>query len=728
MKIIYRITIVFLIIFVIFVSYLSIIGIETNKFNNQITKKIQEIDSDLKIELKKIKIILNPLELKLNVKTIGPKLNIKGKILEIENIKTQIQLNSILNKNFKIENLNISTKSVKVADLVSFLRIISKKPELYVLERFIKKGFLIADINLNFDENGRIKKDYKLNGFVKDLDLKLIDKYQVKKLNFIFNYEKNNLNFKNIDFSFNNLDFFSDLLLIQNNKDDFLIQGEIDNKKISLEERNVELFIKPYFSFLDVKKIEFVSKNKFSFKVNKKLEFSDFELLSKIKLNNAIFLNNFNLKNNFSEIKKNLKLSDHNLQIEYKNKNFIIFGEGNILLQNKIDKLKYSINKKEKIFNFETSLELNNNPFKIDILDYKKNKSSQAKIKIKGESKNNKTNFDLIEIEDNDIKLRIKDLKINDKLQILDLKKADIDYYDNKNKKNKFNFSKEKDQFILKGNAFNAEKLIKDLLLNDRKKKSLVKADFMLKIDLDRLYLDKDYFLENFTGFLFFNNDEIIKGNLIGSFLDNKKLKFTVNSNNSEKITTLFTDKAKPIINNYKFIKGFNGGKLDFLSSKSGRTSISTVKVYNFKLKELPFLTKILTLASLQGIADLLSGEGIRFDEFEMNFTSNDNVIEIKEIYAIGPAISIMMDGYVEKNKLISLRGTLVPATTINKVIGSIPILGKILVGSKTGEGVFGVSFKIKGDLKNPETTVNPIKTLTPRFITRTLEKINKTN
>ena len=52
------------------------------------------------------------------------------------------------------------------------------------------------------------------------------------------------------------------------------------------------------------------------------------------------------------------------------------------------------------------------------------------------------------------------------------------------------------------------------------------------------------------------------------------------------------------------------------------------------------------------------------------------------------------MEGYVEKNKLISLRGTLVPATTINKAIGSIPVLGKILVGSKTGEGVFGVSLR----------------------------------
>ena len=86
------------------------------------------------------------------------------------------------------------------------------------------------------------------------------------------------------------------------------------------------------------------------------------------------------------------------------------------------------------------------------------------------------------------------------------------------------------------------------------------------------------------------------------------------------------------------------------------------------------------------------------------------------------------MNGYVEKDKLISLRGTLIPATTINKVIGSIPLLGQILVGSKTGEGVFCVSFKIKGPQENLETSVNPIKTLTPRFITRTLEKIKKTN
>ena len=109
-----------------------------------------------------------------------------------------------------------------------------------------------------------------------------------------------------------------------------------------------------------------------------------------------------------------------------------------------------------------------------------------------------------------------------------------------------------------------------------------------------------------------------------------------------------------------------------------------------------------------------------------MVYSKKGSLITIDEIYAIGPAISIMMEGYVEGKKLISLRGTLVPASTINRTISSLPLIGDILIGKKVGEGVFGVSFKIKGPPKDLKTTVNPIKTLTPRFITRTLEKIKK--
>ncbi len=227
--------------------------------------------------------------------------------------------------------------------------------------------------------------------------------------------------------------------------------------------------------------------------------------------------------------------------------------------------------------------------------------------------------------------------------------------------------------------------------------------------------------------------DSLLMGNKCGAhtvpYIKNKNADSNIaHEATTSKITTVFTSHAKPLVKKYKFIKGFEGGSLDFYSISKNKKTNSNLKLYDFKLNEVPALTKLLTLASLQGIADLLSGEGIRFNEFEMKFNKDKGLMTIEEIYSLGPSISVLMDGYIQKDELTSLRGTLVPATTINKVIGSIPLLGDILVGKKAGEGVFGVSFKIKGYPKDLKTTVNPIKTLTPRFITRTLEKVKKSN
>ena len=248
-----------------------------------------------------------------------------------------------------------------------------------------------------------------------------------------------------------------------------------------------------------------------------------------------------------------------------------------------------------------------------------------------------------------------------------------------------------------------------------------------MTVKISKTYLNNLTFIKNLNGNIKLKNNKIFKLNLKSFFPNNKRLTLSINTNaNDEKITTLFSDYPKPLIKKYKFIKGFDEGVLDFYSITKNNISNSVLNIDNFKIQELPILAKLLTLSSLQGIADLLTGEGMRFTVFEMKFSNQKDLMTIEEIYAIGPAISILMDGYIESKKLISLRGTLVPATTINRTIASIPLIGNILVGKKTGEGVFGVSFKIKGSPKNLKTTVNPIKTLTPRFITRTLEKIKK--
>ena len=84
-----------------------------------------------------------------------------------------------------------------------------------------------------------------------------------------------------------------------------------------------------------------------------------------------------------------------------------------------------------------------------------------------------------------------------------------------------------------------------------------------------------------------------------------------------------------------------------------------------------------------------------------MKFSNKDKLMTIKEIYAIGPAISIMLEGYIQSKKLISLRGTLVPATTINRTISSIPLIGDILVGKKLEKEFLVLALRLKAHQEN---------------------------
>ena len=727
MKVISKFIIVLFFLIIASLSYLSLIGIETDRFNSQILNKIKNIDENIEIELKKIKLVLDPLKLKLNVKTVGSKLKKQNKIIEIENIKTQISLKSIITKQFSIENLEISTKSLKIKNLISFIRTFENSPELFILEKTVDNGYLIADVKIEFDSSGKIKKNYEINGFIKDAKLSFLKKYTIQKLDLVFDYQKDNLVLGDISFSLNDLNFFSDKISLKKKNDNFLIEGKADHNLINMDEKNLDLFIKPFFSKLDIKKIKFSSGNSFLIEISKKFELKNFEIRSEMLIKEFSTKNNFDLKDIFPDIKKDILFLDNKLSIEFKKDYFNIEGKGDILIQDKKDNLEFSINKKDGILNFKSSLKIKDNPFLIDFLNYKKGKKGEVHIQYKG--RKNAKNITLIKefsLNEGENKIELKNILFNQKFEITKFESMNLDYIDIDLKKNLLNFSNKKDSYYLKGAYFNANKLIDDLLFDEKDNPKIFNINSKIAIDIDKIQLDNEHNLSKFIGNITYKNKEIVKANLTGNFSDNKKFKFTINTNQNNKITTMFVDKAEPIVRKYKFIKGFDEGSLDFNSSKKFDESVSQLKIYDFKLKELPVLTKILTLASLQGIADILSGEGIRFDEFEMNFKNKGNLMTIEEIYAIGPAISILMDGYVEKNKLISLRGTLVPATTINKFIGSLPVLGKILVGSKTGEGVFGVSFKIKGPPKKLETSVNPIKTLTPRFITRTLEKIKK--
>ena len=331
----------------------------------------------------------------------------------------------------------------------------------------------------------------------------------------------------------------------------------------------------------------------------------------------------------------------------------------------------------------------------------------------------------------------LKEIKLNKKFEIISLSKSKEGFYnvsvktysdpDSGKMLNNDFYITNTDKLIISGNLFDAEPLLKSLYKTDGKK--IFSKDFNneLKVNFNKAITGTNDEVSNISMIASIKKGSYNKLSLKGNFSENEIIEmsiYQVDVNN--RTLQVISDRARPFIKNFDFIKGFEDGKLEYESTISEEETKSNLLITDFKVSKVPALAQLLSLASLQGIADTLSGEGIRFESFEMKSNSKDNVMNIEDALAMGPAISILLEGYVDKGKTVSLRGTLVPATKLNSIIASIPVLGDILVGKKTGEGVVGVSFKMKGPPKDIKTTVNPIKTLTPRFIVRAVEKMKK--
>ena len=728
-KRLFKFVIYLIVLLLILVFYLSYFGIETNKFNNLIEERVSKTDPNLRIELKKVKIFLNIKNFSVNVSTFDPILYVGNNLINLKKLSINLSINSYLKDNFVIENVKLSTPKIEIKNLIKSIRLYRNNVQLFILEKIVKEGSVKINIDSEFDQNGKIKDNFILEGLLENTNLKLLNKDEIKNINFTFQATKDQYLFEEIKLKFKELNLKSKKISLSNKKGNFFVEGQFENSKQKINSDFLFLLFKNLgIEKLNIKELVFGSKNLISFKMNKKFEFSNLKVNSEINLEELNFKPN---QKNYYKFDSPIKIKNNILNINYNKNEWSVSGEGKYSIDEKFDNIKYSISSTNKIFKFKNSIGLNNAAIKIKLLNYKKNKDQEAKLNFEGEyKKNNFLKFNNITYTENENFLKLTKILLDKNFKLVKLNKLNLNFINANNKENNIFLSKSNNDYKLESDNFDSSIFLDNLLNNSddfKFSKVFQNLNSNISVDFKKTFLDENTYINNLAGNIKFKKNKITKVSLNSKFFDNKELNFSVRTNdNGEKITTLYSGNATPLVKKYKFIKGFSDGNLDFYSIKKNNISKSQLRIYDFKLKEVPVLTKILTLASLQGIADMVTGEGIRFNEFEMNFTNKGTLMTIEEIYAIGPAISILMSGYIESKKLVSLRGTLVPATTLNKVIGSLPLIGNILVGKKTGEGVFGVSFKIKGPPKDLKTTVNPIKTLTPRFITRILEKIKK--
>ena len=728
-KILKIISVIFLFLLLL-ISYLSFFGIKTEVFNNEIKDSLSKINKEVKININEVSYLLNPLNFNLDITTENSEVLLKKHQLDLEKVKLNVSIKSLFKKKLLINKIKLSTKEIKLKNLIIPLREIYNSPQLFILNQIVKEGNIAIDVNINFDNQGKIKDDYQIKGFINKAKIDLLNKFTIKDLNFLFTVNKKKYELSKITSLLNEIKFSSPFIEIEPNEDSYLIKGKILSKDLRLESKDLENIFKNKTNDFHFKKTDFSFESFFSLNINNRLKIDNLSIKSNLNLDKAkIVEKRVNFKPYFLNSSDEIDFNNHKINIDYNKDQLIIEGNGKVSFSGKTDQVVYKFIKNDNKISFDTSLNIKNNPLIIKFLDYKKKEGVDSTILAKGQIENNGSiKFDLISLKENSNLILINNLNLSKTFKIIDIDLAKIEYKNNKNYLNRYNLKKINSNYIIKGDSLDLSKIINNIMdTNDNSLNIFNNFNSKIDVNIKKTFIDETNYINNLSGFIKFKNNKVDNLKLNSFFSNNKKISLTINTNKAlETSTQLIADYPKPLIKRYDFIKGFEEGYLVFNSIKKDNESNSVLIIDNFKIQKVPIFAKILSLASLQGIADVLTGEGIRFTNFEMRFSNKKDLTTIEEIYAIGPAVSILMDGYIESKKLVSLRGTLVPATTINRNIASIPIIGDLLIGDKVGEGVFGVSFKIKGPPKDLSTTVNPVKTLTPRFITRTLEKLKK--
>ncbi len=725
-KVFFRLSVLILFLIASFIVVLSTTGIETNKFNNVISKKIEENNKNIFFKFEKIKFKFDLNDISLFIETNNPEIDYKKTTIPLKNIKVYLDLIALIKSQPKIEKIILSSKELDINDLKKISVKLKPSNITSFINNKIKKGKINTELELYFKEDLDLT-NFIAKGEVKEIETIIGKNISLKRTNFNFFFDKSDILIKNINGQLNDTQIRNgDIRIEKENK--IKIQSSFESS-IDINENN----IKNYLAYLKKNqylneqiKIQANLNNTVNIVLDKTYKVEDYEIKSQGRIKDLNFILNNSVKspflvNDISEV--TLKETKTSIRIGFDKKNKIDL-EG-----------KYKLNKQNyQNYIFKYSLEKNNSnidvnfkfsePVSINFINYQKKKDMVAEISTNFDLKGGIIFFQKIDYKENKNHIFIENLKIK-KQNLESIKKFKIKTFNNNILNNDFALDFGKTIYIKgkKYDATNLNKILNQKTNNDFLKKVTKKID----INIENIQTPLTDQLYNFKLLGNLKNGKFIKISSKGDFGNDKYLDISLkNDNNNKKYLEVYSDIPQALLSEYSFFKGLSGGKLTFSSILDKDSSTSKLLIENFKIVNAPGVVKLLSLADFGGLADLAEGEGLSFEKLDLNINKDKNILKLNELFAVGPSISVLMDGYQDSNGLTSLRGTLVPAKNLNNLLSKIPVIGDIIIPKEVGEGLFGVSFKMKGTPGKIKTTINPIKTLTPRFISKALERSKK--
>ncbi|MGE0700971.1 MAG: AsmA-like C-terminal region-containing protein [Hyphomicrobiaceae bacterium] len=190
------------------------------------------------------------------------------------------------------------------------------------------------------------------------------------------------------------------------------------------------------------------------------------------------------------------------------------------------------------------------------------------------------------------------------------------------------------------------------------------------------------------------------------------------------RVVVVTTPDAGQALKSIGFYTSMLGGKGELrvnLDGRGGAERAGQIVVNRFRILGDPIVNELIegaddtrpAIAGPRAKAKVVRQE-IAFDMLRGSFASGNGQVAIESLTAAGPLIGANVRGKMDfRTRSLSLGGTYIPLSGLNRALSGIPLFGQLLTGPR-GDGIFGITFAVDGSMAKPNVIVNPLSIVAP--------------
>jgi uncharacterized protein YhdP len=169
------------------------------------------------------------------------------------------------------------------------------------------------------------------------------------------------------------------------------------------------------------------------------------------------------------------------------------------------------------------------------------------------------------------------------------------------------------------------------------------------------------------------------------------------------------------------------GGNLDLTLRTGGDSSAGAATITNFVLKDEPAFRRLVAAGQAQTPGVAVDPSAVRFQRMTATFERSPGVLDIMDAVIYNPNMGLTAEGRINfARSEIDVSGTFVPAYSVNSMLNKIPLVG-VLLGGGQNEGVFGISYRVRGPINAPQVSINPLSAIAPGILRKIIGAVDPT-